>query len=71
MLLEEGRIQIAEHACDVAKGEVPEVVPRNMAVLNQFPSLGKDLSLIGDIPVTDVRTEERVEADAKGKAGRV
>ncbi len=43
---------------------------RNMAVLYQFPGLGKDLSLIGDVPVTDIRTEERVQADAERKQAR-
>ncbi len=68
MPVKEVGIRIAEHACDISKREVSKVVPRNVTVLHQFPRLRKDFSLIRDIPVTDIRTEECVQTDAERKA---
>src|SRR3989441_3710158 len=60
--LEEVRVHLAPEAHGVREHEIAEVVVGEQLVLDQLVGLGQDLGHVGDVHVTDVRAEERVEA---------
>src|ERR1700712_4847928 len=59
---EEVGIHLREHAHDAAESEVAEFFQSHVAMLYLFPGLGEHCSHVGDVPVPDVGTEERVES---------
>ena len=52
------------------KVKSPEILTGDVSVLDQLPCFGQHLALVGHIPVANIRTKKRVQAEAQGQKVR-